>query len=347
LKKIINFLIFLQVIIFFNSLNAVENSYKNSEIELKQLSEIPKENLKQFHKAVVELCGSKKNFENIVKHKSYPNFGTEKNWEKVCSNLTNKKKKEDYIRYFIINNFKSKLLNQKWGLLTGYYEPTIKVSWKKTTKYKYPILMKQKKFAGKTRKIIKKIYKKEDVLLWTDDKIDFFFLQIQGSGIGIFENNKKIKLSYSGNNGIKYSSIGKYLVKKNLIDNNISMFTIKKWLRQNSNKIESVLNKNGRYIFFSLKKDSKPSAIGAIGKNLIPQISIAIDEKIYPLGIPFLIKTKNNSATSLVISHDTGSAIIGPNRADLYTGRNKKAENIAGKLKKKIHLLALIPKKNE
>ena len=130
MKKIINLLIFLIIINFFYSLNAVENLHKYSEIKINQLSEVPKNTLIKFHKAIIELCKSKKYFENIVNHKTYPDFGTKENWGEVCTNLPNEDTNDTEIKFFIIKNFKSKLLNKEWGLLTGYYEPTINISCK-------------------------------------------------------------------------------------------------------------------------------------------------------------------------------------------------------------------------
>ena len=80
------------------------------------------------------------------------------------------------------------------------------------------------------RSEINKKYRKSDVLLWTDDKIDFFFLQIQGSGLGVFENGEKIKILYNGNNNLKYTSIGNVLIKKSLLNKkDVNLFTIKKF----------------------------------------------------------------------------------------------------------------------
>ena len=154
-------------------------------------------------------------------------------------------------------------------------------------------------------------------------------------------------LVYDGNNGKKYRSIGKFMIKKNLLQSNqVSMFTIKKWLRQNPRKTNEILNQNERYIFFKINQyvDSNPK--GALGINLLSKIAIAVDKKIYPLGLPFMINTPKNSNFSLAVSADTGAAIKGPNRADIFIGRGWKAEKLAGNLKKKIFLHVMIPNGN-
>ena len=104
------------------------------------------------------------------------------------------------------------------------------------------------------------------------------------------------------------------------------------------------MNVNNRFIFFkeeSIKNSSMP--IGAFGQPLISNFTISIDKNIYPIGLPFLFEKLEDSSFHPVVSLDTGSAIIGYNRADLFFGRGKDAEEKAGLLKKKIYLYALVP----
>ena len=110
------------------------------------------------------------------------------------------------------------------------------------------------------RRLINKKFSSSDVLLWTNDIIDFFFLQIQGSGVGVFENGEKTKILYSENNNLKYTSIGNILIKKKYLDKKkVNLFSIKKFLRENPNKVKNILNENDRYIFFKLNSDIKTS----------------------------------------------------------------------------------------
>ena len=319
---------------------------KNSELKATPPTNIIEEefdsrNLKNFFSFSASVCSSKKFFSNILNHSSYPKFGSLDAWKKVCKKFSSL---EHPTLKFIKENFSIKQVSLKRGLLTGYYEPTIKISKEESVKFKYPILKYNKIYIGLTRKQIELNYKKKDALLWTDSKIDLFFLQIQGSGIGVFENKTKIKISYSGNNEIKYRSIGKFLIKKNFISRkNVNLFTIKKFLNQSEEKvIDKILNYNERYIFFKIDNNVKEFAKGALGMQLKPMVSIAVDKKYYPLGILMLLKPKDEKPF-LAIASDVGSAIKGSNRADIYTGRGKKAEEIAGKLKKKLLLYTLVP----
>jgi len=290
-------------------------------------------------------CQSKQFLINIKKNKQYPKFGSTEDWKKFCMKL---KKTQNNFKGLINKNIRVYENNAPAGLITGYYEPTIKVSFIKNQKYKHPILKKNKMYNLKSRSFIDKNYNEDDVILWTDDYINLFFLQIQGSGIGIFEDGKKVKVAYEGNNNLPYKSIGKILIKQNKINpKQVDLFTIKSWLRNNREEAYSIMEQNKRYIFFKIEETRKSiHPKGALGLELKPNFSIAVDKDIYPIGIPFIIEYLKEGKRKLAISLDTGSAIKGANRADLFTGNNSDSEKIAGRLKKKIYLYALIPYSN-
>ena len=298
--------------------------------------------INKFLKSLKKVC-EKKLFHNLQKHPSYPNLGTAKQWKVVCNRL----KTKALNRSFLLQNFRFKELSNKVGILTGYYEPEIMVSFKKTKKFNIPLLKHNKNYEMLERKKIESNFRMEDVLIWTNDKIELFFLQIQGSGIGTLENKKQVKINYGGNNKKKYSSIGKFLKKKKLIKGEINLFTIKKFLRENPDITDQILNQNERYIFFDIdKKNTKKSSVGSIGLNLSPYTSVAIDKKYYPLGMPLVLHKVSDKKLLPVISMDTGGAIIGKNRADLFTGRGSEAEKIAGELKEKLFIYVLVPRDN-
>ena len=296
--------------------------------------------INKFFKSLKKVC-DKKLFNSLQRHSSYPSLGTTNQWKTVC----NKTKTKNLNWSFLTQNFRFYELSDKAGILTGYYEPEIMVSFDKTKTFNVPILKYNKNYDMLERKKIESNFKMEDVLLWTNNKIDLFFLQIQGSGIGTLENKKQIKINYGGNNKKKYSSIGKFLKKKKLIDGEINLFTIKNFLRDNPDLSDEILNQNERYIFFDIdKKNTKKSSIGSIGLGLTPYTSVAVDKKHYPLGIPLILHKVTDKKLLPVISMDTGGAIIGKNRADLFTGRGVLAEKIAGELKKKLLIYVLVPK---
>lgn len=295
-------------------------------------------NFSKVKKSLEDSCKSKEFLSNLQNHSSYPQFGSYKNWKQICEKIIS----TDISKSFIEKNFDTLTFSKK-GILTGYYEPVIKISAERNDNFKFPILKKSKNLEVERRKITK-LFKSKDVLFWTDNKIDLFFLQIQGSGIGVFENGKKIMIKYQGHNNQKYTSIGKILVKNGYIKKEkISMFTIKEWLHKNILESDEIMNQNKRYIFFKKAPYSKKSSTGAMGNTLIAGTSVAIDKNIYPYGIPLILKTDDDKLNKIVISHDTGSAIKGYNRADLFIGRGKEAETIAGNLKKPLQLFSLVP----
>ena len=341
MKKIkIKFLLVYFVVNFLN------NQAFSSKISNKQILELSDKHVTLFFNHLQTVCNSNKFYENLnntFEHK----FGKPTEWKKKCLTLEENKSAKDF-KKFLIKNFKFKKIQEKSGLLTGYYEPIIRVSRNRDAFYKFPILNKNNFYTKKPRSFIEKNFKEKDVILWTDDEINLFFLHIQGSGIGEFPSKKKVKLVYNGNNDMSYKSIGKILIKKNYINrNNVNLFTIKKWLRANPTLSKEILHQNKRFIFFkemSFGKDKNP--IGAFGTPLEPNLSVAVDKNIYPLGLPFFIQMEKNESILPVISLDTGGAIIGPNRADLFFGRGEIAEKKAGILKKKIYLHAFIPYSN-
>ncbi len=290
-----------------------------------------------------KMCNNKLFFTNILNHHTYPSFGKINEWKYICSKTKDVENNKNSIANFIEKYFKVKLFDKNYGILTGYYEPSIKVSFEKDSIYKVPVLKQNKNFVYKSRKFIEKNFKNDDILLWTDNKIDFFFLQIQGSGIGIFPNGKKIRLSFNGSNELEYSSIGKHLKRNGALEKKISMFTIKDWLKANPEMINDTLNVNKRYIFFSLKSFDNQFTTGALKIPLKPYTSIAVDRNKYPLGIPLILNEIKDKKIYPVIAHDTGAAIVGYNRADVFTGSSIQSEQIAGNLKKEMYLFALIP----
>ncbi len=312
---------------------------KSDELEkVKSEKELFNQN---FIDEIKVLCKSKLFYINLKGHKTYPKFGTVNKWKNVCRKLAvNVLPLHDFFRSNFSFYKENKSAN---GLLTGYYEPEIEISTKRNSEFKFPILKKRNSLKLEREKILKS-YSYDDVLYWTNDDVDLFFLQIQGSGLGRLPNGKLVKLIYDGNNGYEYTSIGKILIDKGFLKKEqISLFSIKAWLRSNPKKKQKILFTNKRYIFFKKSKFDGKFAFGAMGSELIPNLSIAVDKNFYPLGIPMLLNIDKGSEKMVAITHDTGSAIKGKNRADLYLGKGNKAEKVAGNLKKTLQLFVFVP----
>ncbi len=189
-------------------------------------------------------------------------------------------------------------------------------------------------------------------ILWVDDVIDAFFLEIQGSGrIYLPETGTTVRLAYANQNGRPYRSIGRYLLDKGeLKPGQASAQQIKQWVRKNPDRLREVLDANPSYVFFHEEKLTDPNEgpKGSQGVPLTPGRSVAVDRKYIPMGTPvFLDTTMPNSKSPLrrlVMAQDTGGAIAGPVRADFFWGWGNRAGSMAGKMKQKLKIWLLLPK---
>ena len=231
--------------------------------------------------------------------------------------------------------------------MTGYYEPEIK-AYKYKKKDTYPIYtMDAEKYGDtifkSTRKDINKglLKNKGLELAWVENEIEAFFFHIQGSGRLLFPNGDVKRVKFLGSNKKKYTSIGKILLqRKKIKKENVSMYSIKDWLYKNKDLAKEVMEQNERYIFF---EEYKGEIKGSAGVNLHPMLSVAVDTNYFDLGDILLINDTQNKKKFIAIAHDTGAAIKGPNRIDLFTGFGHDAEMLAAVLNKKISINKLIP----
>lgn len=188
-------------------------------------------------------------------------------------------------------------------------------------------------------------------LLWVDDPIEAFFLQVQGSGRVLLEDSKEIvRVAYADQNGHPYRSIGRYLIERGeLTLEQASMQGIKAWAAANPGRLRELLHANPSYVFFREEKitDSTKGPKGALGVPLTPQRSIAIDPVYIPLGAPvFLATTQPNSPATLrrlMVAQDTGGAIRNPVRADFFWGFGPDAGELAGRMKQPGQMWVLLP----
>ncbi len=266
------------------------------------------------------------------------------------------------------------------GLVTGYYEPLLRGSRRRAGPYQTPLYqapddlltidmasvypeLKNLRLRGKVvgRKVVPYPTRAELMqgnslsgkeIVWVDDPVEAFFLQVQGSGrVYLPESRETIRLAYADQNGRPYKSIGRYLVDKGEMElSQASAQNIKAWVQANPARKEELLNANPSYVFFKEEKLPDPSKgpKGAQGIPLTPQRSIAIDPQHVPLGAPvFLATTLPNSdrpLQRLVVAQDTGGAIRGVVRADYFWGFGDEAEDRAGAMKQRGMMWVLLPK---
>jgi membrane-bound lytic murein transglycosylase A len=192
-------------------------------------------------------------------------------------------------------------------------------------------------------------------LVYVDDPWEAFSLQIQGSGRVRLPDGKMIRVNYDGQNGHQYTAIGRNLVQRGAIrKEDLSMQAIRKWLKANPKDAASVMNLNASYVFFKEEDVGDPSqgAPGAMRVALHSERSLAIDLRYHALGAPLWVDATRPAEKEgetpqtfrhLLIAHDTGGAIRGPVRGDVYWGAGARAEELAGRMANRGRLIALLP----
>ncbi len=255
---------------------------------------------------------------------------------------------EKYFTPFLIKN------NQKEsGLFTGYYELELKGSLTKHGKFIHPIYAKPDDLKPK-----QKYYSRKEIeagklegrgleIAYTDDPVRLFFLHIQGSGAIRLEDGRVLQITYDGQNGHKYYSVGRYLRHIEKIDKEkLNAEFIINYLTQYEFKAKQILDYNNSYVFFKI--NPKKSPIGAAGIELTDERSLAIDRKFLPLGSLLWLETNYpdrdySKFNKLMIAQDTGGAIKGPVRGDIYFGSGDRAEKYAYHMKNKGKYYMLLP----
>jgi len=263
------------------------------------------------------------------------------------------------------------------GLVTGYYEPLLRGSRTRSKGFEQPVRgvpedlltidlsaifpeLKDKRVRGRLEgnKVVPywsraEIAARGDklpsrTLLYVDDAVELFFLQVQGSGRVSLPDGTMARLNYADQNGYPYQSIGRVLVDRGELKlEEASMQGIQAWARANPGRLEELLNANPSYVFFREVPNSKDGPVGALGVPLTAERSIAIDPRSVPLGAPvFLATTRPNSnkpLNRLVLAQDTGGAIKGAVRADFFWGFGKEAGEQAGRMKQSGRMWLLLP----
>jgi membrane-bound lytic murein transglycosylase A len=188
-------------------------------------------------------------------------------------------------------------------------------------------------------------------IVWVDNPIDAFFLEIQGSGRVTLPSGETIRIGYSDQNGYPYRSIGKYLVDQGILTvEQATTQGLRQWLLTNPDRMQQVLNANPSYVFFREDKVLDPSQgpKGALGLPLTPLRSVAVDPRYIPLGAPVFLSTTYPASDAplqrLVLAQDTGGAINGAIRADFFWGMGPDAGESAGKMRQQGRLWLLWPK---
>jgi membrane-bound lytic murein transglycosylase A len=269
------------------------------------------------------------------------------------------------------------------GLFTGYYVPQFPGSLVRTKDYTVPLyalpndrlvvklhdfdaslprrtlvgrLQHQQLVPYPTRAEINQgaLHGVAQVLVWVKSPIDRLFLEIQGSGEIVLPNGELLYLGYAGGNGAPYTAIGRVLIERGLVPREqISMQTIRNYLESHPEQADEIISQNKSAVFFTRLK--QPDALGTQGAALTPGYSLAVDTQWVPLGCPVWLQTTRPDAhteqqhplTRLMVAQDTGGAIKGPVRGDVFWGGGEEASAIAGKMKQSGRYWLLLPKARE
>ena len=194
-------------------------------------------------------------------------------------------------------------------------------------------------------------------ILWLEDHVEVFFAQVQGSARVRLPDGRRMRLIYDGRNGRPYSSIGRALIEGGEIPaDEMSLSRCKAWLRSNGLEIgqaaRAILQRNESYVFFRLEPEFDPKAgpVGGQGLPLTAMRSIAVDRNVWTYGTPVWINADLSLAGlgagpsgRLVIAQDTGSAIVGPARGDLFIGAAAEAGRIAGNIRHPADFIVFLP----
>jgi len=203
----------------------------------------------------------------------------------------------------------------------------------------------------------KNFHIRSEPIVWLKSRVDRFFLEIQGSGRIVLDQGEMMRVHYASSNGNAYRSIGRYLIRKNeILKENMSMQAIRAWLELHPQRLDEVLHHNESFVFFQAE-DGGP--YGSLGVEVTALRSIATDAKLFPKGALCFMQTQLpdtininplkewEKASFFVLNQDTGGAIKGPARADLFCGNSDYAKFTAGHMNQygKLFFLVLKPDK--
>jgi len=263
------------------------------------------------------------------------------------------------------------------GMVTGYYEPVLAGGRTRSERFRIPVYgvpadlvavdlesvnpdLKGLRLRGRlegarvvpywTRGEIEAMNPfRAPVLAWVEDPVELFFLQIQGSGQIALATGERLRLGYGDQNGHPYRSMGRFLVeRREMTLDQASMQGIKAWAAANPRKLREALDFNPSYVFFREMPEGGAGPIGTLGVPLAAGYSIAVDPRSIPLGAPVFLATTWPLTTQpmerLVAAQDTGGAIRGAVRADLYWGSGSEAGALAGRMRQQGRMWVLWPR---
>ena len=307
-------------------------------------------------------------------------FGRAEDWRGVCAEARGIAAGDDAAaRAFFERRFRPYRVageDGDTGLITGYYEPELAGARQPSDAYPVPLFTRPRdlvtvslkefgegfgedRLAGRVENgRLKPYYDRARIvdgalagkgleIVWVADPVAAFFLQIQGSGRVRLPDGEVLRLGYAATNGRPYTAIGRVLAARGEIAlEEVSLQSIRAWLRANPDRQREILDRNESYVFFREIRGEGP--IGTQGVALTPGRSLAVDRRFLPLGVPLWIDTPDpldpeTPIRRLVVAQDTGGAIRGAVRGDLFWGAGEQAEERAGRMRSPGRYYVLLP----
>lgn len=277
----------------------------------------------------------------------------------------------EFAPFALLNN------NARDGLFTGYYEPELRGSLVRTQRYTVPLLgrpddlvtidlgafrdeLRGQRLAGRVEGGVLRPYEPRAAIvggalanrarpiLWVDSADDAFFLEVQGSGRVRLDDGRVVRVGFAAQNGHPYVPIGRVLIDRGLMAReSVSMQSIRAWLAANPAQAAELRNANPSYVFFRVVEGEGP--LGSEGVALTPGRSLAVDRSFLPMGVPIFLDAEdpldaNRRVRRLMMAQDTGGAIRGPVRGDVFWGAGELAAERAGRMRSTGRAWILLPR---
>ena len=264
------------------------------------------------------------------------------------------------------------------GLITGYYEPVLHGSLTRAWPYVVPVYGLPADLVDRSgaddgvtrgrvvwrngRKVVLPYWSRaqigadpqvqavldSNVVAWLDSAVDSLFLQVQGSGLVQLTDGETLRLSYAGDNGWPYKSVGRWLLDQGELRGTVTMQIIRAWARMHPDRVQQMLDANPRVVFFraALLDHPERGPTGAMGVPLTALRSVAVDKRQLTLGTPLWLSTTvgGQPFAHLVFAQDVGGAITGSLRADLFFGTGEAAGEAAGRMQSPGQMWVLLPR---
>ncbi|MFN3970051.1 MAG: murein transglycosylase A [Gemmobacter sp.] len=278
---------------------------------------------------------------------------TDPDWTPICRVAADAGDSRARARSFFELLFRPVLIGTPPALFTGYYEPELAGSLTRTPRFWVPLYARPPELSEGTQYLSRAQIEGGALrgrgleIAWLEDPVEAYFLQVQGSGRIRLPDGRVLRLGYAGRNGHPYRSIGQEMVLRGTHTfDQVSAQVIRAWVRRNPAEGAALLHTNPSYVFFRRLPDLAPEKgpIGAMGRSITAMRSVAVDPAHVPLGAPVWVEKDGRAPIRrLMVAQDTGGAIKGAQRADIFFGTGAAAGDAAGTVKDGGRMIVLLP----